>query len=120
MITTLASKIDSSNIYLDQVVKSISKIGAEILVETNTTIFKSRVVVSTLPPLLFQKQIKVQPELPVEFHKIANQTLTWMGESIKVSFSYESRFWGENNISGTIFSNVGPVSEMYDQSDSLK
>jgi len=118
LITTLASKIDSSNIYLDQVVESISKIGAEILVETNTTIFKSRVVVSTLPALLFQKQIKVQPELPVEFHKIANQTHTWMGESIKVSFSYESRFWGKNNISGTIFSNVGPVSEMYDQSDS--
>ena len=41
-----------------------------------------------------------------------------MGESIKVSFYYESRFWGKNNISGTIFSNVGPVSEMYDQSDS--
>jgi hypothetical protein len=53
LIETLASEIDSSDIHIEQVLRSISKIGNEMLVETNSTIFKSRVIVSTLPLLLF-------------------------------------------------------------------
>jgi len=55
--------------------------------------------------------------LPIEFQEIASQIHTWIGKSIKVSFSYKNRFWGKNDISGIIFSKVVPVFEMYDQSD---
>jgi len=40
-----------------------------------------------------------------------------MGESIKVGLRYAKPFWREKNTSGTIFSNVGPVTEMYDHSN---
>lgn len=39
-----------------------------------------------------------------------------MAESIKVALTFEEPFWRNPDSSGTIFSNVGPVSEMYDHS----
>jgi len=44
-------------------------------------------------------------------------THTWMGESIKVGIYYEQPFWRSSDLSGTIFSNVGPIPEMYDHSN---
>ena len=74
-------------------------------------------VLSTLPPYLFNESIKVTPELPNELTSIAKQTHTWMGESIKVGLTYKEPFWRKDNLSGTIFSNVGPIPEMYDHSN---
>ena len=48
---------------------------------------------------------------------IAQQTHTWMGDSIKIGLTYKKPFWREGNLSGTIFSNVGPIPEMYDHSN---
>jgi monoamine oxidase len=39
-----------------------------------------------------------------------------MTESFEVALAFEKPFWKSPNSSGTIFSNVGPVSEMYDHS----
>jgi len=57
-----------------------------------------------------------KPFFPKKFYEVAHNTHTWMGESIKIGLSYSQDFWNENNLSGTIFSNHGPVSEMYDHS----
>jgi len=40
-----------------------------------------------------------------------------MGESIKIALSYKEPFWNEEQLSGTIFSSVGPIPEMYDHSN---
>ena len=40
-----------------------------------------------------------------------------MGDSIKFGVSYKKPFWKENKYSGTIFSNVGPITELYDHSN---
>ena len=40
-----------------------------------------------------------------------------MGESIKVALRYKQPFWRTEGKSGTIFSNVGPIPEMYDHSN---
>lgn len=74
-------------------------------------------VVSTLPPNLFVKTIDCQPALPEELVTIAKNTHTWMGESIKIGFRYKQPFWSNNFLSGTVFSNVGPISELYDHSN---
>ena len=118
LISALADKFDAKKIHLNQPVTSIEKRGNEVVVKTATTIFTGKCVVSTLPPLLLQHTIKIQPSLPNEVLEIAKQTHTWMGESIKVSFSYKAPFWNSEGVSGTIFSNVGPISEMYDHSNS--
>lgn len=41
-----------------------------------------------------------------------------MGESIKVGLTYATPFWREKS-SETIFSNVGPIPEMYDYSNAF-
>ena len=49
--------------------------------------------------------------------EIMKNTHTWMGESIKVGLRFSEPFWRSKNSSGTIFSNVGPISEFYDHSN---
>jgi len=70
-----------------------------------------------LPPYLLTKTIRFSPTLPEQFSSISTNTHTWMGESIKVGLTFKKAFWLEGQTSGTIMSNVGPIPEMYDQSD---
>ena len=86
-------------------------------VKAISKLFDAKYVVSTLPPNLFCNRIRVTPELPDRLRAIAKITHTWMAESIKVSLIFESAFWRQKELSGTIFSNVGPIPEMYDHSN---
>jgi monoamine oxidase len=101
----------------DCIVNSIEQEGENLLVSTNQGNFKAKKVVSTLPPFLFKNSISVIPALPSVFVDVAQKTHTWMGESIKIGVSYTKSFWKENGLSGTIFSNPGPIPEMYDHSN---
>lgn len=117
LTNTLVQHLKSKNIILNQPVISIAQEKEGLLVRTNNTIYKAQKVISTLPPHLFNQSITITPQLPHAFHKIVEQTHTWMGESIKVGLTFETPFWREKNLSGTIFSNVGPIPEMYDHSN---
>jgi monoamine oxidase len=117
LIHGLANYLDEQTIYLSQIVKSIHIENNMALVRTDKSEFSAPIVVSTLPPYLFVNSIEVKPDLPSELLSIANQTHTWMGESIKIGLTYAHPFWKAVGSSGTIFSNVGPIPEMYDHSD---
>jgi monoamine oxidase len=117
IIQTLSRHLDSSQIYSGQVVNSILRVDSDLVVKTQNRQFHASVVISTLPPHLFSNSIKVSPALPSKFNEIANLTHTWMGESIKIALSYKKAFWNDEQLSGTIFSSVGPIPEMYDHSN---
>ncbi len=117
LIDALVSTLNEDHIHLQQIVKSIAQAGEFLSVQSNEYDFQSKIVISTLPPFLLTKTIDIQPQLPDSILSIAQQTHTWMGESIKVSLTYDRPFWREKNTSGTIFSNVGPIPEMYDHSN---
>jgi monoamine oxidase len=117
LIQALVDKIEVESIFTNQVVQSIAYQDDIFMVKTADTTFQSGLVVSTLPPYLFVKTIDIQPVIPENLLKIAQQTHTWMGESIKVSLTYPTPFWRAKNSSGTIVSNVGPIPEMYDHSN---
>lgn len=117
LIQTLAKALNAKDIYTNQVVESIEKKEEYLIVKSNNFNFKSTFVVSTLPPFLLTNTIKINPELPDSLLNIAQKTHTWMGESIKVCLTFEQPFWRSNNSSGTIFSNVGSIPEMYDHSN---
>ncbi len=117
LIDALAKHIPSSKVSLNQQVIAIEKQGDKLVVNTQDAIFIADKVVSTLPPYLFAKTIQLQEALPDQTRAILQQTHTWMGESIKVALTYKTPFWRAKNISGTIFSNVGPIPEMYDHSN---
>ncbi len=117
LINTLKSFLDKEQIQLKQVVQSIENQGSKICVTTNKGDFYADAVITTLPPFLLMKTIQFAPTLPADFTNISSNTHTWMGESIKVALTFKEAFWLEGQTSGTIMSNVGPIPEMYDQSD---
>lgn len=117
VIQVLANRLKHNQIHYNQTVKTIRKTDTQLEIETESDLFKSDLTISTIPPKLFVDRIDFFPSLPNELTDIASQTHTWMGESIKVALTFEESFWRNSNSSGTIFSNVGPVNEMYDHSN---
>jgi monoamine oxidase len=118
IIEQLAENIAPTQVYLNQAIKTIAfNEDKSIVAQSETHEFSATRVVSTLPPMLLAKTIKINPDLPYGLKDIALKTHTWMGDSIKISLSYKEKFWQEGQLSGTIFSNVGPIPEMYDQSN---
>ena len=117
LIEKLVSQKDKNQFFTNQVIKNIEKTEESITARSDTHIFKGSVIISTLPPLLFSKSIQVNPSLPNELIEVANKTHTWMGDSIKVGLTFDHKLWVGKNLSGTIFSNVGPINEMYDHSN---
>jgi len=117
LINKLAAHLSSEQIKMGAVVQRISEEGEQMKVITNNGTYLADQVVSTLPPYLLVKTVKFEDTLPEKLMEIAQATHTWMGESIKVGLRYKQPFWKEKNTSGTIFSNVGPIPEMYDHSN---
>lgn len=104
-----------TKIQYDAVVKSITDDGEEISIKINDgSIFKSRYVVSTIPPQLTQAVIEFDPPLSESRQKIMQQTHTWMGESIKYGVTYDQPFWKKKGLSGMGFSQAGIIQEVHD------
>lgn len=117
LIEALAAKLSPEQIYTSQVVERIEEEAAGLKVVCKGQSFFAKKVVSTLPPRLFSAQIQCKPSLPESFKRIADETHTWMGESIKVGLRFDKAFWENEKSSATIFSSVGPIPEMYDHTD---
>ncbi len=117
LLHALYENIKPVQINFNEVVKSIIEENDFVTIKSDKNIFKSRMVISTLPPNLFNTTIDINPQLSFEVRNIMENTHTWMGESIKIGLRFKSPFWRKNNLSGTLFSNVGPISELYDHSN---
>lgn len=116
LIHQLAERLPNPSIHLDEPVLHLALEDTQLSVETTKAVYHPQLVVSTLPPYLLINTINITPSLPAELLQIAQQTHTWMGESIKIGLRYPEPFWREYPKSGTLFSNVGPITELYDHS----
>lgn len=77
--------------------------------------FLCRKLIITLPPYLISAQnIRFVPELPVALSKLMANTHTWMGDALKFALEYQSPFWRQKGYSGTVLSQSGIASEVYD------
>lgn len=113
LIQTLYKALDEKDIFLNQTVKEIKfqENSVEVIAED---IFKGSQVVLAIPPKLWSKNISISPALPEDLLETAQQTQTWMEDSIKVALTYKKAFWQAQDLSGTLFSNTGPITEFYD------
>lgn len=114
LINTLENQLEQTDLVYNCSVIKIENEGGHININSSKGQYSAKQVVSTLPPFLFHKTIETKPSLPNELNEILGQTHTWMGESIKIALTYSAPFWLRDSTSGTIFSNSGPITEMYD------
>ncbi|CAM4087096.1 flavin monoamine oxidase family protein [Gillisia limnaea] len=113
LINTLYQKLDKDEVLLDQPVKEI-KFHENSVQVIAKDVFEGNRVILCIPPKLWAKKILFEPHLPSDLMNIATQTHTWMEDSIKVALTYDQPFWQQENLSGTLFSNTGPINELYD------
>lgn len=117
LINKLLSQLAPDQLHLGQRVQKIAYHNGVFSVESAEQGFSADILVSTIPPKLLVEKLTFQPALPESLVQKAQQTHTWMGESIKVAITYPRAFWREKKYSGSVFSNVGPISELYDHSN---
>ncbi|WP_366185333.1 NAD(P)/FAD-dependent oxidoreductase [Flavobacterium ovatum] len=117
LIEKLVSKIGLENIKKNTKIIDIKEKGDQIeLTDSNGNTYFTPKVIMTLPPNLAVSTIDYDPKLPESFQDLAQNTHTWMGESIKFAVEYVTPFWRNKQYSGALFSHVGIITEMYDHS----
>lgn len=116
IIDVLAQQIGQESINLSSPIVSVSEQQDHIEITTSKgERFSARYLVMTVPPfLILSHKIAFNPVLPDELVRVMASTHTWMGESTKFAVAYESPFWREEGLSGTMFSHAGIAVEMYD------
>ena len=117
ILEKLAQDFSDDELQVNQKVISINDDKASIKVITENSDFIADVVISTIPPQLLVNSVEFTSELDSNLIQIANNTHTWMKDSIKFAIVYETPFWKESGLSGVGFSNIGPFTEVYDHSD---
>lgn len=117
LIQALADGLAPDEVYLSQPVRRINSTETKVQVATDSLDLDADIVISTLPPALLARSIHFEPELPAQLMQIAQETHTWMGDSVKAALVYKQPFWQKSAGGGTLFSHAGPASEFYDQSN---
>ncbi len=88
--------------------------------ELNALCFTSSQIVVATPPRLAAKMLShdhgAQSDELEQAIQILNATQTWMAPHTKVVVEYETAFWREQDLSGRIASQVGPLVEVHDHS----
>lgn len=118
IIDALYQRIGKENIILNTEVNCIIVEGNKIkIVDSLGNIYFSKQVIIALPPKVANDMIKFTPNLPEGINQIMKKTQTWMSSSVKFSVEYKKAFWKENGFSGSIFSQSGLATEIYDHSN---
>ncbi|MAW93627.1 MULTISPECIES: FAD-dependent oxidoreductase [unclassified Leeuwenhoekiella] len=114
LINTLYNRLDAEDVVLNQEVQKISFHTNSVEVVAADTFTASKVILA-IPPKIWSIRIAFEPQLPMDLLHTAQLTHTWMEDSIKVAITYAQPFWEQEQHSGTLFSNTGPLTEFYDQ-----
>ena len=117
LIRELAERLPAGIITYGTPVTGLTARDHGIDVTTDRETFMADYVVSTLPPALLTASVSLTPRLPADYLAVAGASDTWMGRSVKAALVYANPFWRKEGEAATLFSNVGPVSELYDHSD---
>ena len=114
----LKQSLNLNQIILNSPIKAIEYKNQSFVLTAENNEFSSDFIVSTLPPALLFNSIDFTPNIEGDLVEVAKKTHTWMQDSIRIALVYDSPFWQKKGGCGTIFSNSGPITELYDHSDS--
>ncbi|GMN11232.1 FAD-dependent oxidoreductase [Croceitalea sp. MTPC9] len=112
LITKLAKDL-KDKIQLSVKVLELTEDSGMVQVKTNNAVYIGNKVVVTIPPKLASTLI-FTPPLPENLLGAMKLTHTWMSNAMKIGMIFKNPFWREENFSGTLIGQVGPVVELYD------
>lgn len=112
LIDILYEKLNQKT-HLNTCLTSISNNNLQLELKTNKGIFNAEKVIISLPPKL-ASNITYPTMLPKQLYTSMQKTHTWMSNAIKVGIKYNTTFWREKGLSGTIIGQIGPVIELYE------
>lgn len=113
ILNALYETLDENDILFNQLAAAITFTEQGVQVSAGITLDGDAVVLA-LPPKLWAMNMHFEPELPHALKTIALNTQTWMEDSIKIALTYPEPFWEQPHLSATLFSNAGPIIELYD------
>jgi monoamine oxidase len=120
VIKALVEAVGAANIVLNEPIERIENTGNTVILKGKTTVYEAKKVILAAPPKVLLQHIHFAPQLPDALIQVMQTTQTWMAESIKFAVEYAKPFWKEKGFSGTIYSQVGPITEMYDHSNAAE
>ncbi|KAJ8601716.1 hypothetical protein CTAYLR_003192 [Chrysophaeum taylorii] len=100
---------------LDAPVSAI-RVEKGVACETQKETVRGRCAVVTAPPRV-AAAIEYEPELSRKKKAAMESTMTWMGEATKIGLKFPKPFWKEKGFSGNAYSNQGPLTQVWDNSD---
>jgi len=115
LINALSQSL-KEKIILNTTVTDVSEATDSITIDTDRGQFYCEKVIVTLPPRI-AAQISYTPELSEPLIDAMKKTHTWMSNAIKVGITYQSAFWRDQGLSGTVIGQASPVIELYDHAD---
>jgi len=118
LIDALQSHLPMPSVHLNTQVISIdqSSLNIETVCDAKPHQYSADKIILALPPRLIQQNIIFNPPLDDELVTLWKNTSTWMAGHCKIVFIYEVAFWREQGLSGEVFSQCGPLTEIYDAS----
>jgi monoamine oxidase len=118
IIDALSRDIGNENILLNtEVIKIREEENKLQIIDSNNNSFYCNFLVIAAPPQLIASSIEFTPQLPNVVNQVLQKTQTWMSGSVKFSIEYEHAFWKDNGFSGSIYSQSGLATEIYDHSN---
>ena len=118
----LADRLPEGSLALGEKVTAVADDGGDRLVVTTEAPEQPPIrrtaarVVLALPPRLVLQDISFVPALPEPLVQVMEATPTWMGDAMKCVAIYDAPFWRATGLSGSAFSEVGPLEEVHDAS----
>ncbi len=113
LIEKLSQTLTNTQIILEQELLHAELQDHAIIVTTQERAYECDYLILTLPPRVCVK-LTYNPPLPQALKEKMQTTQTWMGNSAKCVVEFSSAFWREKGLSGFVFSNQGPLSEIHD------
>lgn len=113
LTSRLFERLEGVQLHYAQEVREVEVKEDGVVLQMQGDSFESDFVVLTLPPRLAAK-LAFTPELPRDLLQKMQNTQTWMGNSAKCVVEFRTAFWREENLSGFVFSHLGPLGEIHD------
>jgi len=92
---------------------SNSKCSVEVCVDGTTQTLHCDKLILALPPRLAAPLISAPEEVAGVINTM-KKTPTWMAQHAKVVIHYDNAFWRDNELSGRVASQIGPLVEIHD------